>query len=143
MMDGVDAAVTRLVRAAVSDGERQVRAIVMDLTPKAREECAGTVLWHLDNPTKSKHPVTAFQLVFDVLQDVTRPKAHREPCSRRVRKLYLALARVEAEMEAIARSKPCPEHAPTSCRIIRSRLRPLALRQVDLQRRIAALHGDD
>src|SRR5262245_13973024 len=141
-MDGIDAAVKRLVEAALSEGAIRVREIVLDLTPEAREGCAGTVLWHLDNPTKSRYPEAAFRLVFDVLQDVTRPRPVAVPCSRRVRKLQQALAAVEAEMDAVAKSNPVPEHAPSSCRIIRARLRPLAARQVDLQRRIASLQDD-
>lgn len=64
------------------------------------------------------------------------------PPSRRLRKLYRELAAVEREREAVRLSNPCPEHAPTSCRIKRARLKPLDERLYDVQSRIARLQNE-
>lgn len=68
---------------------------------------------------------------------------HLRGPSRRLRKLYQSLARVHALMAGVRASNPCPEHAPTACRIIRSRLRRLQPFEADLLRRIARLQNDD
>lgn len=63
--------------------------------------------------------------------------------SRRLRKLYRALADLDAEMAAVRASNPVPEHAPSSFVAIREQLRPLDDRRFALLDRIAQLQNDD
>ena len=63
--------------------------------------------------------------------------------TRKRRKLYAELAAVDRRMEAVRVSNPCPDHAPTACRIIGSQLRELRVEWYRLTARIAAIEGDD
>lgn len=64
------------------------------------------------------------------------------PPSRRLRKLYRALAMIEAAREAVCRSNLCPEHAPTACQIRRRQLATLDDELYDLYARIARLQNE-
>jgi hypothetical protein len=65
------------------------------------------------------------------------------PPSRWLRKQYAALDAVQAEMDAVRASNPCPDHAPTAHVIIAHRLRELRVREDEILRRIERRqHGD-
>lgn len=63
--------------------------------------------------------------------------------SRRLRKAYATLDIIEREMEAVRRSNPVPEHAPSSCTIISRQLRELSERHYRMLKRIENLSGED
>lgn len=63
--------------------------------------------------------------------------------SRRLRKAYGHLQAIERQMEHVTNSNPCPDHAPTSCRIISRQLRELQDEQYRVLKRIGNLQGID
>lgn len=63
--------------------------------------------------------------------------------SRRLRKLYRELSALELARQRVSETNWVPEHAPSTCTIIREKLKPLNERLFDLQNRIAALQNDE
>jgi hypothetical protein len=64
------------------------------------------------------------------------PNREHQHHTRTLRKLYAQLDAVDAEADAVRRSNPVPEHAPSSCWIIRCRLREIEDRRYVILRRI-------
>ena len=63
--------------------------------------------------------------------------------SRRLKKVYAALALVEQQIEETRHTNWWPDHAPTAFRMMRARLRPLEAERYRLMSRILRLNGDD
>jgi hypothetical protein len=63
--------------------------------------------------------------------------------SRRLRKLYKALAALDAEMATVRATRFVPEHAPMTYTIMRATLRPLEEARWALLNRIDALQNYD
>lgn len=75
--------------------------------------------------------------------DITQIDWVYRPPSRRLRKLYKELANVDARIKATRASNPCPEHAPTACRLMRAALKELHDEWTTIVHRIALLQNDD
>jgi hypothetical protein len=62
--------------------------------------------------------------------------------SKRLRALYAMAEDIQRRMDVVRRSNPCPEHAPTSCRIISSQLRELRVEHDRIEHRILRLEEE-